>query len=912
VPDRKGYRRLAWWLVWAYPPRFRRDVGLGLVDALEDRMRARRASGSALGIIWLRACLDTVRNASAEWIDLLWEAAAGLRLNRNGSRGWGPATFTERRTMFDKLWQDLRYAIRTWTKRPTVAIVGILTLAIGIGANTAMFSIVNAILLRPLPYAHADRIVTLWSVFGGPQTLSGNPHGLVYYQEYRELTRQSTSFDAIGFFFPQSVNLTGVSEPQRLIGSFVNGSFFDVLSLRAERGRLFTEEDSAPGTVKPDVVISHDVWQQRFEGKDSAIGQTMTLNGVPLTIIGVLAPPFDVRTVPSDGWFISSDVYLPVAQFPTRSLDTTTMLSVARLKPGATLVSAQSDLDVISSRLQTAYPQTNTNRALIVESAHESIIGSSRTALFLLLAAVGAVLLIACVNVSNLFLARAVDRQREIALRAALGASRLAVTRQMMVESALLAAVATAAGLVVGRWALDALTWLQRPQGVPLPKQITLDTTVLLFTGVVAIVVALVCGLAPAVRTSRPDLSRVLQAGFRRASATGSRTRDVLVVIEIALSVALVAICGLLVQSLLAVQRAPLGFDPSNVFTLEFRLPQAKYRTPEDIARFFRQAIERVRAVPGVQSAALVRATPFSGNWGNTKYLVEGRTPPKQGAEPLTRYHIVTPDSFRTLRIPLLRGRDFTDRDDLAAPHVAIVNETLARTAFPGEDPIGKHLSSPDAGRQPLTIIGVVGDAKHLSSTEPAQPQLYVSHYQFPLIFTALVARTSGPAMSVANDVRRAIWSVDKDQPMWAMRSLGDVVASTQGQPLFLATLLAVFAGIALLLAGVGIYGVMSYAVAQRTHEIGIRLALGASGRRVLGEVVARAARLTAAAVVIGLVAAIAGGRFASAVLFGVTPADPVTLAAAAIVLAFVSLVACYLPARRASRVDPVVALAEE
>ena len=814
--------------------------------------------------------------------------------------------------MFDKLRQDVRYAIRTWTRRPGFAIVAILTLAIGIGANTAMFSVVNAVLLRPLPYAHADRIVTIWGMATGPQTLSGNPHTLVAYQEYREIARQSSSFDAVAMWFAQSVNLTGVSEPQRLIGSFVTGSFFDVLNLRAERGRLFTEEDSAPGTVKPYVVISHDLWQQRFEGKDSAIGQTLTLNGVPLTIIGVMAPPFDVRTVPSDGWFVGFDAFIPAAQFPARNLDTVSMLSVGRLKPGATLVTAQADLEVIARRLETAYPQTNTARTIILESAQESIIGQSRTALFLLLGAVGAVLLIACVNVSNLLLARAIDRQREIALRAALGASRLAVTRQMVVEAGLLSVVSTTVGLLIGRWAIDALTWLPRPPGVPIPQQISLDSTVLLFTIVIAIVVALVCGLAPAMRTSRPDLSRVLQAGFRRGSATGSRTRDVLVAVEVALSVALVAICGLLVQSLLAVQRAPLGFDASNVFTLEFRLPQANYRTPADIARFFQQAIERVRAVPGVQSAALVRAVPFSGNWGNTQYVVEGRTPPKKGTEPLTRYHIVTPDSFKTLRIPLLRGRDFTDRDDLTAPHVAIVNETFARNAFPGEDPIGRRITSQDAGPLPLTIVGVVGDTKHLSSTEPPQPQLYVPHYQFPLIFASLVARTSGPPMGVSNDVRRAIWSVDKDQPMWKMRPLDELVAGSQGQPLFLATLLAVFAAVALLLAGVGIYGVMSYAVAQRTHEIGIRLALGASGQRVLGEVVARAARLTGVAVLTGLVLAVAAGRFVATILFGVRPSDPTTLAGAAVVLAIVSLAACYLPARRASRVDPVVALAEE
>jgi putative ABC transport system permease protein len=896
-------RRLAWWLVWAYPPRFRRDVGLGLVDALEDRMRSRRAAGASAAAIWLRAGADTLRNASAEWIDVL-----------NGCRGRSdrPAAKLRGRGMIDKLRQDIRYAIRTWTRRPGFALVAILTLAIGIGANTAMFSVVNAVLLRPLPYANADRIATIWGVATGPQTLSGNPHTLVSYQEYREIARQSASFDALGLWFGQSVNLTGVSEPQRLVGSFVTGSFFDVLSLRAERGRLFTEDDSAPGTVKPYVVISHDLWQQRFEGKDSAIGSTLTLNGVPLTVIGVLAPVFDVKTVPSRGWFVGYDAFIPAAQYPARNLDSAFMLAAGRLKPKATLATAQADLDVISSRLQKEYPQTNAARTIIVESAHESIIGQSRTALFLLFGAVGAVLLIACVNVSNLLLARAIDRQREIALRAALGASRLAVTRQMVVEAGLLSIVSTIAGLLLGRWALDALTWLPRPTGVPIPQQISLDTTVLLFTTAIALIVGLVCGLAPAIRTSRPDLSRVLQAGFRRGSATGSRTRDVLVAVEVALSVALVAICGLLVQSLLAVQRAPLGFEAANVFTLEFRLPQAKYRTPEEIARFFQQAIERVRAVPGIQSAALVRAVPFSGNWGNTQYLVEGRTPPKKGTEPLTRYHIVTPDSFKTLRIPLLRGRDFTDRDDLTAPHVAIVNETFARNAFAGEDPIGRRVTSPDAGPLPLTIVGVVGDAKHLSSTEPAQPQLYVPHYQFPLIFASLVARTSGPPMGVSNDVRRAIWAVDKDQPMWGMRPLDELVAGSQGQPLFLATLLGVFAAVALLLAGVGIYGVMSYAVAQRTHEIGIRLALGASGQRVLGEVVARAARLTGVAVLTGLVLAVAAGRLVATILFGVRPSDPTTLAGAAAVLAIVSLAACYLPARRASRVDPVVALAEE
>jgi putative ABC transport system permease protein len=359
------------------------------------------------------------------------------------------------------------------------------------------------------------------------------------------------------------------------------------------------------------------------------------------------------------------------------------------------------------------------------------------------------------------------------------------------------------------------------------------------------------------------------------------------------------------------VQRAPLGFDPTNVFTLQFRLPQSKYPKPDDIARFFKTAIERVREVPGVQSAALVRAVPLSGNGGTIGYAVVGQPNPDPKSLPQAYFHLVTPDYFRTLRIPLLKGRDFTDRDDLQSPLVAVVNETFARKAFPGEDAIGKRFTTPQTPG-PITIVGVVGDAKHYTATEPQAAQIYAAHYQVPLIFSSLVARTNGPAMSVAQDVRRAIWSVDKDQPVWSVISLEDTVARTQGQSRFLALLLAVFAGIALVLAGVGIYGVTAYGVAQRTHEIGIRLALGASGERVLREVVGRGARLAAAGAAIGIVIAIAMARFASAVLFGVRPTDPLALAGAMLTLMVVSLAACYIPARRAARVDPVVALAEE
>jgi putative ABC transport system permease protein len=440
---------------------------------------------------------------------------------------------------------------------------------------------------------------------------------------------------------------------------------------------------------------------------------------------------------------------------------------------------------------------------------------------------------------------------------------------------------------------------------------VPLEATVLLFTGGTAILVATLCGLAPALKTARPDISRVLQAGFRRASAAGRRTRDVLAVVEMALSVALVAVSALLIQSLLAVQQAPLGFDPANVFTLQFRLPQNKYSKPEDIARFFKNAIERVRAVPGVQSAALVRAVPFSGNGGTTGYAIEGRPEPDPASLPQARFHLVTPDYFKTMRIPLLKGRDFTDRDDLQAPLVAVINETFARREWPNDDAIGRRFTTPNTPT-PVTVVGIVGDTKHYTATEPAVPQVYAAHYQVPLIFSSLVARTASEPMGITNAVRQAIWSVDKDQPVWTIRSQQQQVDATLGQSRFLAILLGIFAGVALLLAGVGIYGVTSYGVAQQTHEIGIRLALGASGDRVLREVVGRGAKLTLVAVAIGLAGGVMLGRFASTVLFGVKPTDPTALAGAAVILAAVSLASTYLPARRASRVDPVVALAEE
>jgi putative ABC transport system permease protein len=885
--------RLAERIARLYPPSFRAALGDDFVRALADLMCARRRAGMSNASIHTRAVVDALRNAPGAWLE-------SVRDRR------GPADEPQRSsTMMDKLRQDVRYALRTWRRRPAFAAIAILTLALGIGANTAMFSIVNAVLLRPLPFKDGRQLVMLW---GHTATQA---QGLVSYREFVELRQRAKSFSEVGLWLSQSVNLTGGDQPQRIIGAFVSGSFFDVVGAGAERGRVFAQADSEPAASQPIVVITHAFWQRRFAGSESALGSTITLNGLPLTIVGIVAPPFDERSVPSGGWLLDCDAFIPAGLLPIPggvAAAGPSLLSVARMKPGVTVAEANADLDVLSASLQSAFPETQTGRTAVAQSLHETIVGDARTPLLLLLGSVGLVLLIACVNVSNLLVARAVDRQKEIALRAALGANRWAVLRQLAIESAALSAVSAAIGLALGRWALQGLQWL-RPPSVPIPDHIPMDGRVLAFTIATAVVVALLCGLAPAVRVSRADLSRVLQ-GARRATGTGRSTRDVLVVAEIALSVTLVAMSGLLIQSMLALQQVNVGFDPTNVLSLQFRLPASKYATPQAIARFFEQAIAKVRETPGIEAAAFVRRVPFSGNAGDTPYTVEGR-PAAAGAELRAGQNLVTPDYFRTMRIPLTRGRDFSDRDDLHAPLVVIVNQTLAHAIWPGDDAIGKHIRVPDF-HEALTVIGIVGDVKHRGAAEPAQPQLYLAHYQLPMIFTSLVARTVLPPASVANDVRRAIWSVDKDQPLWAVRPMDELVEASHGPTRFLASLLAMFSMVALVLAAVGIYGVMSYAVTERTHEIGIRMALGASADRVMVEIVRHGLVLTMIAVCAGVAGAMALGRLTRGVLFGVGPSDPITLIAAGGLLGLVSIAACYIPARRAARVDPVVALADE
>ena len=806
----------------------------------------------------------------------------------------------------DSLLQDLRYAVRTLVERPGFAVVAALTIALGVGGTTAMFGVVDAVLLRPLPYAEPDRLVMVWTRSpGGPQAAASWP-------EFVDWREQNHSFADMAAWRGQSVNLTGGAEPERVIGAFVSDRFFPLLGAHAILGRTFTPAETDPATAQPVAVLAYGLWQRRFGADPGILGRSLILNGQSHTVVGVLGPEFDGGNAPASGWFMGSDVFLPVSYFPNKKglmRGETEILVIGRLRPGVSLTQARTDMDVVARRLEQAYPDTHAGRGVEIVPLHEQIVGSYRPALIVLLGAVGLVLLIACANVANLLLARASRRRRELAVRAALGAGRSRLLRQLLTESALLALVGGGLGLILGHWGLAFLMSVA-PSGV-IPASTGVDGRVMAFALGLTAATGICFGLVPAVQASRPDLDGVLkEAGRGGSGAAGHRFRDALVVAEVTLSLVLLVGAGLLLRSAVALQHADLGFRPDHVLTAEFRLPPAKYAEPRAIATFFRQTLERLRAVPGIESAALVRAVPFSGNGGSTTYQVEGQPEPPKGREPIAQLNIVSTGYFRTMGIPQLKGRDFDEHDNPDVPPVAVVNDTMARQLWPGVDPIGRRVRLRDGGW--VTVVGVVGDVRHSGPSEPPQPQVYTTHEQDARIFACVVARTAAEPMAMAAPMRAALWSVDKDQPVWKVRAMGDLVTGARGTARAMSLLVGVFAAVALALAAVGIYGVMAYAVSQRTREIGIRMALGAASGPVLRLVVGRALLLTGIAIVIGAAGATALARLLGTLLFGVGPADPFTFATAALALATVGTLAAYLPARRAARIDPVRALAEE
>jgi len=800
----------------------------------------------------------------------------------------------------DSVIQDLRYAIRTLLKSPGFTLVAVLTLALGIGANTAIFSVVDAVLLRPLPYPASDRLVAIWGSFGADR------ERVTAYTDVMDFRAQNTSFEAIGVERGESVNLTGRETPERLNGEFVTADVFGVLGAKAAQGRTFTAEETTPGSGREVAVLSYDAWKTRFGADPGILGRPLLLNARPHVVIGVMPPGFTSPFGPTDVW-------LPITSIPspeTFDRGVQNVWAIGRLRAGTTLARARNDLGTIARRLAAQYPTSNAGWGVTLIPLREQVAGDVGPALLILLAAVGLVLLIACANVANLQLARGAARRHEITVRASLGAGRARLVRQLLTESLLVSAAGGAAGLLLAAWATGALVRAV-PGGVPSFEPVRMDGAVLLFTAGAAVFAALLFGLAPALAVSRADLGDALRVRAPEGRRGGAGLRSGLVVAELALCMVLMASAGLLLRSVGRMRRVDPGFDPGNLLTFEFRLPRAKYRDAAAMAAFFERVVPQLRAVPGVAGAALVGATPFTGNWDDVAYTVADRPEPEAGRAPKALRDAVSDGYFGTMRIPLVAGRDFDARDRAGALPVVIVSRELARREWPGASALGKRIR-PVGDSAWSTVVGVVGDSRQRTLGEDLRPRLYVPVLQSPMAFSNVVARTTGDPLALAPSVRAALWSVDPDQPVWEVTSMDRLLARSMRQERFTTLLTGLFAALALLLAAVGVYGVMAYTVSQRTREVGIRLAVGATPGQVVGLVLGQGVRVTAAATVLGLAGGLAAARLIQGQLFGVGPDDPLTFVIVPAVLAGVALLACWLPARRAARVDPVVALRSE
>jgi putative ABC transport system permease protein len=804
----------------------------------------------------------------------------------------------------ETLWQDVRFGMRTLVKNPGFTAVAVIALALGIGANSAIFSVVNTVLLRPLLYQDPERLVMVWEK-GAADVFPINSVSAANFLDWRD---QNEVFEGMAIINHASFNLTGAGEPERINGRRFSANLFRLLGVEPQLGRAFLPEEDAPGAGRV-VMLSHGLWQRRFGSDPSIIGKSLTLNGQSYTVVGVMPPHFQFPS-PRD------ELWVPIAFSPQAAANrgNNSYEVVGRMKAGVTLEQAQAEMNTIAARLQQQYPDVVKSSATVVVSLHEQVVGDIKPALLVLLGAVGFVLLVACANVANLLLARAAVRRKEIALRVALGAGRLRLIRQFLTESVLLAVLGGIAGLLLSFWGVNLLKAFI-PENISEVQAIAVDANVLGFTLFVSLLTGLIFGLVPATQASNLDLNEMLKEGGRDSSSgrSGNRVRSLLVIAEVAVSLVLLIGAGLLINSFLRLRNLDPGFRAGNLLTMSVVLPQQKYPDHARRSAFFSELTSRVEALPGVRSAAVINWIPLILQGDTLGISVEGQPDPGPGRRPDMVTRVVSPKYFSTMGIPLLQGRQFDERQDRAdsAP-VAVVSETTARRLWPGQDPLGKRVKpgGPDSPSPWMEVVGVVKDVRQFELTAEPRLQMYLPYVQFQsFVPRQLVIKTDGEPSGLAAAVRRTVWEVDKDQPVSDIRTMEDVFSTSIARQRFSTLLLGVFAAVALVLAAVGIYGVMSYSVAQRAREIGIRIALGAQTGNVLRLMVSQGLKLASAGVLLGLAGSLLLTKLMSSMLFGVSATDPATLVTISLVLVVVALLASYIPARRAARTNPLDAL---
>ncbi len=797
--------------------------------------------------------------------------------------------------------QDLRYALRQLAKTPGFTAIALLTLGLGIGACTAIFSVVNSVILRPLEYPESDRLVVIRET-----NLPQFPEFSVAPGQYFSWLEQAKSYEQLAALRGGSYNLTGIGEPQRLTAKLITANYLTMLRVHPALGRAFTADEEAKDKANV-VILSYGFWQRQFGGRPEVLNTTVQLNGQAFTIVGIMAKNFQIDS--------KTDVFAPAA-FSAEERQNHGghyISAISRLKAGVTVEQARSEMNVIASRLAKQFPDTNKGWGVKLAPMLEYAVADVRPVLYSLLGAVGFLLLIACVNVANLLLARATARAKEMTIRAALGASRVRIMRQLLTESVVLAVFGAALGLIIAQWGTSALLAFA-PDTLPRAHGIGIDGTVLGFTCVLALATGIGFGLVPAFQAARVNLNETLKDAGRGSSEgrQRQRLRGALVVAEVAIALVLLVGAGLLIRSFARLQNVNPGFQPRDAWTVELDLPGKKYGTDAQQAAFAVRAAERLAAIPGVQSAGASHVVPFTGNDYILGFTIAGRPPVEPADQPSTNYYAITPDYFKAMGIPLLRGRFFDAHDAAGAKRVAIVNETMAKKFFPNEDPIGKRINVTNGPETFREIVGIVADVKHYSLESESPLQTYEPMAQQPFDFLTFVVRTAGPIPGLPAAIRTAIYSVDKDQPIASVRPLAQLVAESVARRRFAMFLFAVFSGVALLLAAIGIYGVMAYSVTQRRGEIGIRMALGAQSSDVLKLIFMQGSRLIVLGLGAGLIGALLLTRFLRSMLYGISAHDPLTFAAIALLLAAIASLACLLPARRATKVDPLVALRSE